>query len=290
MRLDRNRCSGWVSTPSNKGLHQTGRGGAAVIARRRPVVEARPAGEARCYPGAKPNVASTAVALLLLLLPSIVIAAAPQRIVARLEGAQSVVLGEPLALSLVLAAKSKIWLATTLPPHLSVEREGAQPSALVYVEAPCADLMGTLQEVSRDKPLTLPIRIHVGTSTQANKESTGVSGVALAFPASGRYRIRGWTYVFAKSSFPKRTDPDYLERTKSLAAMGAFSVESPPFFVDVVAPPSNDLEVFERFIKPNPSVLLGGSCGNSEDLRRAETISRSFPNSRYLKLLLGGSP
>ena len=32
----------------NNGLHQTGRGGAAVFLRRRPVVEARPAGEAGC--------------------------------------------------------------------------------------------------------------------------------------------------------------------------------------------------------------------------------------------------
>ena len=32
----------------NKGLHQTGRGGAVAS---RPVVEARPAGEARCYAG-----------------------------------------------------------------------------------------------------------------------------------------------------------------------------------------------------------------------------------------------
>jgi len=33
--------------PHNNGLHQTGRGGAAAA---RPVVEARPAGEAGCYP------------------------------------------------------------------------------------------------------------------------------------------------------------------------------------------------------------------------------------------------
>jgi len=33
---------------SNNGLHQTGRGGAAVAFRRRPVVEARPAGEPGC--------------------------------------------------------------------------------------------------------------------------------------------------------------------------------------------------------------------------------------------------
>ncbi len=38
-------------TPSNKGLHQTGRGGVAFASRRRPVVEARPAGEAQCYAG-----------------------------------------------------------------------------------------------------------------------------------------------------------------------------------------------------------------------------------------------
>ena len=34
-----------MSATPNKGLHQTGRGGAAAP---RPVVEARPAGEARC--------------------------------------------------------------------------------------------------------------------------------------------------------------------------------------------------------------------------------------------------
>ncbi len=34
---------------SNKGLHQTGRGGVAFAFRRRPVVEARPAGEATCW-------------------------------------------------------------------------------------------------------------------------------------------------------------------------------------------------------------------------------------------------
>jgi len=35
-------------SPPNKGLHQTGRGGVAHFLRRGPVVEARPAGEARC--------------------------------------------------------------------------------------------------------------------------------------------------------------------------------------------------------------------------------------------------
>ena len=35
--------------PHNNDLHQTGRGGAAVSSRCRPVVEARPAGEAGCY-------------------------------------------------------------------------------------------------------------------------------------------------------------------------------------------------------------------------------------------------
>ena len=34
--------------PANNGLHQTGRGGAAGLLRRRPVVEARPAGEPGC--------------------------------------------------------------------------------------------------------------------------------------------------------------------------------------------------------------------------------------------------
>ena len=37
-----------ISGLPNKGLHQTGRGGAAAA---RPVVEARPAGEARCSTG-----------------------------------------------------------------------------------------------------------------------------------------------------------------------------------------------------------------------------------------------
>ena len=36
------------TAPDNNGLHQTGREGAAAS---RPVVEARPAGEAGCYPG-----------------------------------------------------------------------------------------------------------------------------------------------------------------------------------------------------------------------------------------------
>ena len=39
-----------MKAPQNKGLHQTGRGGVAIRLRR-PVVEARPAGEARCYAG-----------------------------------------------------------------------------------------------------------------------------------------------------------------------------------------------------------------------------------------------
>ena len=38
---------------SNNALHQTGRGGAAGFLRSRPVVEARPAGEAECYPDRK---------------------------------------------------------------------------------------------------------------------------------------------------------------------------------------------------------------------------------------------
>ena len=38
------------TAPHNKGLHQTGRGGVALPSLR-PVVEARPAGEARCYAG-----------------------------------------------------------------------------------------------------------------------------------------------------------------------------------------------------------------------------------------------
>ena len=38
---------------SNNGLHQTGRGGVAFAFRRRPVVEARPAGEAGCSTGTK---------------------------------------------------------------------------------------------------------------------------------------------------------------------------------------------------------------------------------------------
>ena len=37
--------------PSNNGLHQTGRGGVALASRRRPVIEARPAGEPGCCTG-----------------------------------------------------------------------------------------------------------------------------------------------------------------------------------------------------------------------------------------------
>ena len=37
--------------PYNNALHQTGREGAAGFLHRRPVVEARPAGERECYPG-----------------------------------------------------------------------------------------------------------------------------------------------------------------------------------------------------------------------------------------------
>jgi hypothetical protein len=39
-----------ITAPSNKGLHQTGREGVALHSSR-PVVEARPAGEARCSAG-----------------------------------------------------------------------------------------------------------------------------------------------------------------------------------------------------------------------------------------------
>ena len=39
---------GPIGGPSNKALHQTGRGGVASFLRRRPVVEARPAGEREC--------------------------------------------------------------------------------------------------------------------------------------------------------------------------------------------------------------------------------------------------
>jgi len=37
-----------ITARDNNGLHQTGRGGVAFAIRRRPVVEARPAGEAGC--------------------------------------------------------------------------------------------------------------------------------------------------------------------------------------------------------------------------------------------------
>ena len=40
-----------ITGPSNNGLHQTGRGGVAFAFRWRPVVEARPAGEAKCWTG-----------------------------------------------------------------------------------------------------------------------------------------------------------------------------------------------------------------------------------------------
>ena len=41
-----------LTAASNNGLHQTGRGGVAVRSSG-PVVEARPAGEAGCYPDAQ---------------------------------------------------------------------------------------------------------------------------------------------------------------------------------------------------------------------------------------------
>ena len=40
-----------ATAPSNNALHQTGREGAAGFLRRRPVVEARPAGERECWAG-----------------------------------------------------------------------------------------------------------------------------------------------------------------------------------------------------------------------------------------------
>ena len=40
-----------ITALPNNGLHQTGRGGAAGVVRRRPVVEARAAGEAQCCTG-----------------------------------------------------------------------------------------------------------------------------------------------------------------------------------------------------------------------------------------------
>jgi hypothetical protein len=42
---------GPITEPQNNALHQTGRGGAAVSLCRRPVVEARPAGERECSTG-----------------------------------------------------------------------------------------------------------------------------------------------------------------------------------------------------------------------------------------------
>ena len=47
-----------MSVRPNKGLHQTGRGGAAGFPRCRPVIEARPAGEAGCYAGFWDSVAA----------------------------------------------------------------------------------------------------------------------------------------------------------------------------------------------------------------------------------------
>ena len=44
----RSEGTGPMRALSNNGLHQTGRGGVAFASRRRPVVEARPAGEAKC--------------------------------------------------------------------------------------------------------------------------------------------------------------------------------------------------------------------------------------------------
>ena len=42
---------GTIEAPQNNGLHQTGRGGVAFASCRRPVVEARPAGEPGCSAG-----------------------------------------------------------------------------------------------------------------------------------------------------------------------------------------------------------------------------------------------
>ncbi len=44
----RSRTLGPITAPPNNGLHQTGREGVAFVSRRRPVIEARPAGEAKC--------------------------------------------------------------------------------------------------------------------------------------------------------------------------------------------------------------------------------------------------
>jgi hypothetical protein len=47
----RSSCKTFMSNsnvPQNNGLHQTGRGGVAFPSRRRPVIEARPAGEPEC--------------------------------------------------------------------------------------------------------------------------------------------------------------------------------------------------------------------------------------------------
>jgi hypothetical protein len=47
--------------PHNNGLHQTGRGGAADFLRRRPVIEARPAGEPECCTGPRGAISEAAV-------------------------------------------------------------------------------------------------------------------------------------------------------------------------------------------------------------------------------------
>lgn len=56
---------------ANNGLHQTARGGVAVASRRRPVVDARPAGEAGCYPDAGARTRSGETLALALLLVAI---------------------------------------------------------------------------------------------------------------------------------------------------------------------------------------------------------------------------
>ena len=51
MQGSRSSCKTFMSNsnvPQNNGLHQTGRGGVAFASRRRPVIEARPAGEPGC--------------------------------------------------------------------------------------------------------------------------------------------------------------------------------------------------------------------------------------------------
>lgn len=230
----------------------------------------------RCYPGVRVGVTASAVAIALTL--AMPVDASPPPLVARLVGPRSVVLGEPLRLSLVLTATSPSVLVSTLT-HLSIEPEGSKVGARVHTEVPCGDVEGLLQEVSPAGPLTLPVTIHIKAPERATHDTEELP-VAFALPTEGRYRIRAQVDTFSDVEWLKQGDPESYAKAKR-------PIESLPFPVEVVEPESSDLLVFEHYIRPHPGVLLGWACENPADRLRAEAIATSFPGSRYVRLLLG---